>query len=89
MMLFLGASGCTPTCERVCTRLVEDCGDLGTERMATYECEENCAQQRDLYERWTDTQKQDAFDAQLSCLVDATCDEIAAGVCYDEEVWSY
>lgn len=85
----LTSAGCTPTCARVCTRLVDDCGDLGTERMTAYECEESCTEQQKLYDRWADTQKQDALDEELSCLIDATCDDIAAGTCYNEELWAY
>lgn len=87
--VLLGAAGCTPTCDRVCTRIVEDCGDLGTERMSAYECEESCLNQQKLYERWADTQKQAALDDELTCLVDATCDEIAAGTCYNEDIWGF
>ena len=53
------------------------------------ECQAVCEDQKALLSRWTDTQKQDAFDAELRCLQESSCDEIAEGVCYDDEVWSF
>lgn len=88
-LLVVALGGCTPSCERVCEKLVDQCGDLGTERGSAMECEEQCIDQRDLYARWNDVQKRDAFDAHLQCLMGSTCDEIGDGVCYDEEIWSF
>lgn len=92
LLLLLGglllSAGCQPTCEQVCDKLVE-CGNPGTERMSSPECEESCTTQKDLYDRWTDTRLRDAFDEQLSCLHHEECDAIAGGVCYDEDVWSF
>lgn len=90
-LLFLGvllAPGCTPSCEDVCQKLVA-CGNEGTERMSETECKESCQQQERLYEEWEDEQLRDAFDAELKCLDDSTCEELADGVCYDEDLWSY
>jgi hypothetical protein len=72
----------------VCDKVVE-CDDLGTERMPPEECKESCLQQKALYATWTDTQLRDAFDDELSCIDDSSCDDIAAGVCYDEDLWSF
>jgi hypothetical protein len=88
LRIFLSLAGCTPTCEQVCEKLVE-CENEGTERMTAFECEESCSDQQDLLDRWTDEEKRDAFDAQLVCLNDEECDAIAAGACYDAEVWSF
>ncbi|MES2640307.1 MAG: hypothetical protein V4850_12515 [Myxococcota bacterium] len=72
----------------MCDKLVE-CDNPGTERMSGPECEESCNTQKDSYAKWTDTQLRDAMDAQLSCLYDASCDAVADGACYDEDVWSF
>jgi hypothetical protein len=69
---------------------VDECGDLGTERETAYDCQLQCEDQHDLYwKTWTDPDKRDAFRAELTCLNGSTCDEIAAGACYDPEVWSF
>ena len=90
--LFLSVAllgGCKPTCLQVCDKLV-DCENPGTERMNGVESEESCKRQETLYDdQWTDTQLADAFDAEMACLHDAECADIAAGACYDESVWSY
>lgn len=80
--------GCQPTCEQVCDKLVA-CENPGTERMSGPECEVECKEQQELYATWADTQLRASFDAHLSCLDDATCDEVAAGACYDEEMFSF
>ncbi len=82
-------SGCTPTCEEVCDKLVA-CENAGTERMSTAECRESCEDQRTLYdETWDDVAKREAFDAELTCLYESECAEVEEGVCYDEAVWSF
>ena len=68
---------------------MNDCTDLNTERMTPYECQASCDQQTALLAAWTDGQKRDAFDAELRCLDSSTCDDIAGGVCYDQDVWSF
>lgn len=81
-------SGCKATCADVCDKLV-DCDGLPTQRMSSAECEESCKQQSELYDDWADVQKQDAFQAELDCLRDETCEDIAADACYDETTWAY
>jgi hypothetical protein len=87
-LLLLFLLGCKPTCEQVCDKLVA-CDDPGTERMGSAECQETCTRQEELLDHWNDVQKQDAFDAELSCLYDSTCDDVQDGVCYDTDVWSF
>lgn len=83
-----GLVGCRSTCQDVCDKLVE-CDGLPTDRMSSAECEDSCKSQAALYDDWADVQKQDALQAELDCLGDATCDEVAAGTCYDEAIWDY
>lgn len=89
LVVLAALTGCTPTCEEVCDKLVA-CENAGTERMSSAECQESCGDQRALYnEDWEDGQKRDAFDAELTCLFQSECGEIEEGACYDESVWSY
>lgn len=82
------ASGCTPSCERVCEKLV-DCPDLDTTRMTALECQRSCEDQQSLLDRWTDAELRHAFDAELDCLGASSCEEIADGVCYDADLWAF
>lgn len=84
----LAASGCKATCADVCAKVV-DCDGLPTERMSADECEESCRAESELYDAWADIQKQDAFQAELDCLAASSCEDIAAGVCYDESIWGF
>jgi len=83
-----GLTGCSATCTDVCARVVE-CEGLPTQRMSTDECEEACRSEQDLYDGWADIQKLDAFQAELDCLNASSCDDIGAGVCYDDSIWSF
>lgn len=88
MILLFSLFGCTPTCEQVCDKLVA-CDDVGTERMGSAECQESCTQQKELLDHWNDGQKQDKFDDELTCLYDSECGDVADGVCYDADLWSF
>jgi hypothetical protein len=89
LVVLAALTGCTPSCEEVCDKLVA-CENEGTERMSSAECQESCNDQHALYnEEWDDGQKRDAFDAHLSCLYESECADVEAGTCYDEEIWSY
>lgn len=88
VLLIIVSVGCTPSCQDVCRKLVE-CEDLQTSRMSALECQEQCTLQDNRYSSWDDTVKRDAFDDELTCLYDASCEEVAAGACYDEEVYSF
>ena len=68
------ASGCAPSCEKVCEKAL-DC-DL-TARLNQVECEEACLEQ------------EDAFADHRRCIVDATCEELEDGVCYDEDLYIF
>lgn len=88
ILVLVSLTGCHATCANVCEKLVE-CDGLPTQRMPNEECAEACVDQEELYDRWADVQKQDALTAQLDCLRDSTCEDIAQGVCYDEYIWSW
>lgn len=88
LFLFVATlSGCTPTCDQVCRKVLFDC-DLNTERVALLTCTDSCDRQRTLYEDlWVDdpTGLADAFDDHRRCLMRESCDDIAAGVCYESD----
>ena len=44
--------------------------------------------QQELYNiDWDDEAKQEGFDELKSCIVRETCEDIAGGVCYDDELY--
>ncbi len=86
--LALMIGGCKATCADVCDQVVA-CDGLPTERVSSSECEDSCKSQTTLYEHWGDVQKQDALQTELDCLQGATCEDIAAGTCYDDTIWSF
>ena len=88
VLLCAALVGCDPSCEQVCEKLIA-CDDLGTERMSAGECEEQCREQQDLYGQWDDAALRQSFQDHLGCLQDSACDDIAAGVCYDEDVFTF
>lgn len=82
------ALGCHPTCKKVCKTLLA-CEEVESSRINQEECEESCERQEALYEKeWEDTVLLDAFYAQNSCIVDSSCEEVAAGACYDPSLYS-
>ena len=89
MLLALLLVGCDTSCERACKKLTSCAAELEVEGRYHEECAETCSQQERLYEDWEDTQLQDALAEARNCVADHTCDELAEGVCYDEELWPY
>ena len=83
----IAGSGCAPSCEHTCRKVLA-C-DLGTERIAQQECVDSCEAQDALYQSWDDEEKIDAFDDHRRCLVQSSCDEIADGACYDEDLFVF
>jgi hypothetical protein len=84
-VLLLG--GCEPTCAETC-KAVLAC-DLGTDRVSRQECEVSCTRQEAQYESWEDDDKLDLLADHKRCVVDATCDELAGGACYDEVLFPF
>jgi hypothetical protein len=88
LALLLSLLGCGATCADACA-VVASCGDSLGDFPNTAECEEACASQRSRVDGGGDTGIQGAFQRELDCLADATCEAIASGTCYEERVWSY
>lgn len=81
------ASACAPTCSETCDKLLS-C-ELDAQRMHEDECLESCELQLNLYQIWEDSRLEDQFDDHRSCLVTSTCEEIADGECYDEDLFQF
>ena len=80
-------SGCTPDCETTCNKLVS-CGSVEDGAASLLECENSCRTQQELYNNdWEDEEKQQGFDDLKSCIVSETCEDIASGVCYDDQLY--
>ena len=80
--------GCEPTCERTCKKLLS-CEDVDSPRVHEDECIDSCDSLADLYDSWDDTQLQDQLAETKRCVVSEECDAIAAGVCYDEDLYTW
>ena len=81
------ATGCEPSCAQSCRKVIA-C-DLESQRVVQDECEASCVFQERLYEDWEDEAKQDAFADHKRCLARESCDDIVAGVCYDEQIFLF
>ncbi len=87
LVILLSAS-CAPPCSQVCRKIL-DCGNLDSERVAFEECELACEVQQTLYRQWEDEVKEQAFNEHKRCLRSESCEDIEAGVCYDEEIFIF
>jgi hypothetical protein len=79
---------CSPDCDRTCQKLLT-CDELEAPEMGEEECVSACNAQVNLYEDEEDEATQNALDDYKSCVIDSTCDELAAGVCYNEDIYSW
>lgn len=85
LLLITLLAACTPTCEQSCRKLLS-CELDESPRTALEECQGACESQERLYESWEDDDpdnKVDRLHQQRQCIRAATCDEIAAGACFD------
>ena len=79
-------SGCAPDCEKTCKKLLA-CEEVDTPMLSLQECTSSCAAQEEVYAGWDDEIKQNAYDDLKNCIVESECDDIADGVCYDEDLY--
>ena len=86
--VLLSLLGCDATCADACA-VVAGCGESTGDFPNAAECEEACARQRTTVAEGTDSGVEAAFQRELDCVAGATCDALAAGTCYEEQVWSY
>ena len=80
--------GCHPTCKEVCNQLL-DCDEVESFRVSEAECRAACLREEELYTDWQDLDALEIHYDQRSCIVDASCEEIADGACYDEELYLF
>lgn len=76
---------CAPPCAQLCAKL--DRCDLNG-GVSVDECTETCDAQIEVYKAETeDDEAQKAYRRHRLCLGSHSCEEIAAGACYDEELF--
>jgi hypothetical protein len=73
---------CGSTCSGVCDKLLS-CPQLDAASISDKECDLDCAVQENSYE--SDPVLSAAFEAHKDCVMDASCEELAAGACYEAE----
>lgn len=85
------AAGCTPTCAQTCRKVLFSCEFPEAEQVRLDECEESCLRQEALYDFEEDEAALDAARRHRQCIGSSSCDEIAAGECYDsfEDVFPF
>lgn len=88
LVALVALGGCRPTCKEACRALLE-CDEVTSPRVSLDECEDSCQREEALYESWEDTERLHAFHDELECIVDSTCGEVAAGACYDEDLYRF
>jgi hypothetical protein len=86
-----GAPGCAPSCETLCNKLERCDLDPG---VSSDECRETCDRQISFFKEDNAQVPDgdglgDAFYQHRVCLGAHTCDEIAAGACYDEDLFLF
>lgn len=85
LIVLIGA--CAPPCGQTC-RKVLDCG-LDSERVSFEECQLACEQQEALYASWENRELQAAFDDERRCIGQSSCEELADGACFNDELWAF
>ena len=84
----LSLGGCTPSCDQTCRRLF-NCEALEVYGMTGDTCTEDCLYQEAVYDDWDDVALREAYKESRRCVADATCEDLAAGVCFDETLYPY
>lgn len=90
--VLLGAAlvlgGCHATCKQACKKLL-DCDEVESSRVNLEECRASCSREEELYESWENTALEEALRDELDCITSSTCEELAAGACYDDDLYPY
>jgi hypothetical protein len=79
-------AGCPPTCQQLCAKL-DRCGF--DPLVTVNECRISCERELDAYKEDDDKEGQKVFNQERRCLGAHSCDEIATGACYDEELYLF
>ena len=78
--------GCEPSCKQACRQLLA-CDDVETPRVTLDDCVSSCEVQQEVYERWDDTQLREGLAEAKRCVMEESCEDVADGVCYDEDLY--
>ena len=84
----LALQGCDTSCEAACDKLLS-CEEVSTARLAPDDCEAACMVQEKLYEDWEDAQLRESFADLKGCIAGAACEDLAEGVCYEDELYPF
>lgn len=84
--LAVGLVGCAPTCPQVCHKL-DRCA-LNGDVLVT-ECVASCEKEISDYRDTDDAEAKATFNDQRSCLGSHSCEEIAAGACYESSLFPF
>ena len=87
-LMSLLAVGCEPSCEQTCEDLLS-CEETSTDRLALDDCTAACLIQERLYDDWEDQELRDSFTDYKYCVAEESCEAIAGGSCYDEDLYSW
>ncbi|MFK7927621.1 MAG: hypothetical protein AB8H79_05510 [Myxococcota bacterium] len=85
--IVLFTSACEPSCKQTC-RNVLAC-DLESDRVTVDECEAACVFQERLYEDRQQDALRDRLGDHKRCLNRESCDDLADGVCFDDELFAF
>ncbi len=88
LILTLLAAGCEPTCEQTCEELLA-CDEVESDRVALDDCTAACLVQQQVYDDWEDIELQQGFADYKRCISEESCDAIADGACYDEDLYAW
>lgn len=80
-------AGCEPSCKNTCEKLLS-CEGVDQPRVAQEDCEASCDNQATLYEEdWENQQLANELAAAKECIIDSECADIAAGDCYNPDLY--
>ena len=86
MWIVLFWLGCSPTCEQVCSKLT-DCSNIELGMTNQLDCTNACLAQQEAIP--DEDAESDSFANYKDCVVQETCEQIEAGVCYDSDLYSW
>lgn len=88
MLLLLALIGCTPTCDQTCQKLIR-CDVIDADAVNEDVCEQDCANLENLYDYWDDQQLVSQMQETRRCIGESTCEDIADGVCYEQDLYPF
>ncbi|MCB9742595.1 MAG: hypothetical protein H6740_08350 [Alphaproteobacteria bacterium] len=80
--------GCTPTCDQTCRKLIR-CEVIESSAVNEDLCSADCSSLENLYDYWDDQQLVNELQETRRCIGESTCEDIADGVCYEEDLYPF